>query len=162
MTPISRKSARKTALVGAASLVGGLALFALGAPAIAEKTGMMDRHKAHLEAVDTDGNGKISKAEADAAREKKFKEADLDGNGSVSLEEYEALAEKRRQMKLKRRFERSDTDGNGTLSSDELGSRRASHFERMDKDGDGEISEEERKGMHKKMHRHFRHGKDRD
>lgn len=162
MTKVSRKSIRKTALVGAASLVGGLAIFALGAPAMAGKGGMMDHHKARLEAVDTDGNGKISKAEADAARDRKFKEADLNGDGSVSFEEFQAMAEKRRQMRLKRRFERSDKDGNGTLSSDELGSRHASHFERMDKDGDGEISAEERKAGHKKMRRHFRRGMDRD
>lgn len=158
MTHLSKKLIRKTALVGAASLVGGLVIFALGAPAIAEKTGMMDRHKAHLEAADTDGDGKISKAEADAASEKKFREADLDGNGSVSFEEFQALAEKRRLMKLKHRFERSDKDGNGTLSSDELGSRHSSRFERMDTDGDGEISEEEREAAHKKMRKHRKHG----
>lgn len=156
----STSSNRKTALLGAASLVAGASLFAFAAPAMAEKNGMMDRHKAHLEEVDTDKNGKISRAEADAARDKHFTEADADGDGSVSFEEFQAMAEKHRQMMLKRRFERSDKNNDGVLTGDELGGRFADHFERMDKNGDGEISAEERKKAHKKMRKHRMHDKE--
>lgn len=153
----STNSNRKAALLGAASLVAGAALFAFAVPAIAEKSGMMDRHKAHLEEVDTDKNGKISKAEADAARDRHFTEADANGDGSVSFEEFQVMTEKRRQMKLKHRFERSDKNNDGVLTGDELGGRFADHFERLDKNGDGEISEEERKKAHKKMRKHRMH-----
>lgn len=109
----SSKSIRKTALVGAASLVGGLAIFALGTPAVAERGDHRGHHKAHLEAADTNGDGKVSKAEADAVKQKRFKETDLDGDGSVSFEEFEAMAEKRRQMKMKRRLKRPTRTATG-------------------------------------------------
>lgn len=150
------RSSKKTVLVGVASFLGTAAMLAFAVPASAEKGAMTERHKAHLAKVDTDGNGKISKAEAEAAREAHFKSADVDGNGSVSLEEFEAMAERRRKMMLKRKFERSDKNNDGVLTSDELGSRRGGHFEKMDKDGDGEISEDERKAAHKMMGKHHR------
>lgn len=152
------RSSGKTVLVSAASLLGTAAVLAFAIPALAEKAVMSDHHKAHMEAVDTDGDGKISKAEAEAARDELFKSADADGNGSVNFDEFLVMEEKRRQMKLKRRFERSDKNGDGTLSSDEIGARRDSHFARMDRDGDGEISEEERKEAHKRMGRHHWRG----
>lgn len=157
MTHSSGKSLRKTALVGAASLVGGLALFALGAPAIAEKSGMMDGHKARLEKMDTDGNGKISKAEAEAAGAAHFAEFDSDGNGSVSFEEFQAQADKHHKMMLKHRFEKADKNNDGVLTADELGGRFANRFDKMDTDGDGEISSEERKNAHKMMRKHHKH-----
>lgn len=151
------RSSKKTALVGVAGLLGTVAVLTFAVPASAEKGAMMERHKAHLAEVDTDGNGKVSKAEAEAAREAHFKSADVDGNGSVSLEEFEAMSERRRKMKLKHKFERSDKNNDGVLTSDELGSRRGGHFEKMDTDGDGEISRDERKAAHKMMGKHRRH-----
>ncbi len=44
--------------------------------------------------ADTDGNGMISKAEADAMHEKKFKECDTNGDGSVSKDEKKAAMRK--------------------------------------------------------------------
>lgn len=151
------RSSKRTALLGVVSLLGTAAVLTFAVPASAEKGTMMERHKGYMEKVDTDGNGKISKAEAEAARETHFKSADADGNGSVSLEEFLAMEERRRQMKLKRRFERSDKNGDGVLTSDELEPRHGGHFEKMDKDGDGEISEEERKAAHTMMGKHRRH-----
>lgn len=151
------RSSGKTALVGAVSLLGTAAVLAFAVPASAEKGAMMGHHKAHLAEVDTDGDGKISKTEVEAAHKAHFKSADMDSNGSVSLEEFEAMDERRRQMKLKRKFERSDKNGDGVLSSEELGSRRDGHFEKMDKNGDGEISADERKAAHKKGGKHLRH-----
>lgn len=157
---IPRKLTGKKVLLGTASLVAGAALFALAAPAIAGKGDMMGHHKARLEAVDTDGNGKISKAEADAARDKHFGEADADGNGSVSYEEFQAMSEKHHKMMVKHKFERADENDDGVLTADELGGRLTDHFERMDTNGDGEISEKERKAAHKKMRKHRMHDKD--
>ena len=159
MTISSNKSGRKAALLGAVSLVAGATVFAFAAPAIAEKGGMMGRHKAHLEEIDTDKNGKISKAEANAAREKHFMEADADGNGSVSFEEFQTMTEKRRKLRLKHKFERSDKNNDGVLTADELGGRHADLFERMDTNGDGEVSKEERRKAHKKMRKHRMHNR---
>lgn len=159
------RSSRKTALVGAVSLLGTAAVLMIAVPASAEKGAMMEHHmaqmiehhKAHMAKVDTDGDGKVSKTEAEAARKEHFKSADMDGNGSVSFDEFEAMAERRRQMKLKSKFERSDKNGDGVLTSEELGSHRDGHFEKMDKNGDGEISEDERKAAHKRGGKHRRH-----
>lgn len=152
------RSSRKPVLAGIVGLLGTTAFVAFTVPASAGKGTMIERHKTHMTEVDTDGDGKVSKAEAEAAREAHFKTADLDGNGTVSFEEFEAMAERRLQMKLKRRFKRSDKNGDGVLTSEELETHRGGHFDKIDKDGDGEISEEERKAAHKMMRKHKRHG----
>lgn len=127
------RSSKRAALFGAVTLLGTAAVLTFTVPASAEKGAMTERHKEHMEKIDTDGNGKVSKAEAKAAREAHFKTADMDGNGSVSLEEFEAMAERRRQMKLKHKFERSDKNGDGVLTADEMESGRSGHFEKMGK-----------------------------
>lgn len=147
----------KRAIVGAAGLLGGVAMLLAVGPAMAEKGKTMERHKAHLEELDTNKDGKISRDEVKAAHDARFNSVDTDGNGSVSLEEFQAAEERRKQMRLQRKFERADKNGDGVLTSDELDSRRDGHFDKIDKNGDGEISAKERKAAHKMMGKHRGH-----
>jgi hypothetical protein len=73
-------------------------------PAVA----MADMHKGghYMEKVDTDKDGKISKAESQAAHDERFTKMDTDGDGFVSKEEGKAakekMKEKRKDMKGKK------------------------------------------------------------
>ncbi|MGY6215075.1 hypothetical protein ACW73L_07935 [Methylolobus aquaticus] len=97
--------------------------------------------------VDTDGDGKISKAEIEAARGTEFKAADTDGDDSLTLAELKSWMARR----VEDRFKALDTDGNGLVSPAELTSgksgRRATMLSNLlkqgDLDGGGSLSLEE-------------------
>lgn len=76
-----------------------------------------------LAALDTDGDGKVSKTEMQAgqaiiqtARAEEFKIIDTDGDGYSTLEELQAWV----AGKIAARFTTRDTDGNGALSLEEF------------------------------------------
>lgn len=73
-----------------------------------------------FDALDSDKDGTITRAEAVAAAEKRFAETDTDRNGVISQAERDAMHEKMREE----HFKRMDTDGNGQLSREEF---RAAH-----------------------------------
>ena len=81
------------------------------------------RHERKIMADDTDGDGKISRAEYLAAAKsgkgdpaKRFAKIDRNGDGMLDQSEIDAM--------LTRRFKRMDTNGDGILSADE---RAAAH-----------------------------------
>tara|TARA_Y100000294_G_C8457772_1_gene297311 strand:+ start:242 stop:568 length:327 start_codon:yes stop_codon:yes gene_type:complete len=100
----------RTLLLSAVSL----AVLGLSAPAFADHHGdKKDMHKKmehHMSKKDTDGDGKISKAEADAYHAKKFEKMDLDGDGYITKEEkkeaYKKMKEKRGEYKEKMKEKR--------------------------------------------------------
>jgi hypothetical protein len=105
--------------------------------------------------VDTDGDGLISRAEAQAALNERFDRMDANGDGAVSREEMRAGFQGRREGRREafegranERFDAADTDGDGALSLAELQAVRPQltqeRFETMDRDGDGLISRDER------------------
>lgn len=108
-TPATHKGATTTKSISAATFVA--------------------KHEKKLLAGDTDGDGKISRAEflatAKAGKHdpaKRFAKLDANGDGMLDRAEIEAM--------LNRRFKRLDTDGDGQLSADERGAahlRKASH-----------------------------------
>ncbi len=89
--------------------------------------------------ADTDGDGAVSKAELDAAREARFKEMDTDGSGKVSAEEIVAWRMKRR---AERWIARRDADGDGELSLDET-PNRTDRIMRFDLDENGVVTRTE-------------------
>ncbi|WP_162560203.1 EF-hand domain-containing protein [Methylotetracoccus oryzae] len=97
--------------------------------------------------VDTDGDGKISKAEIEAARGIEFKAADTDGDDSLTLAELKAWLSQR----VEDRFKALDRDGNNLISAEELvhgeTGRRATMLSNLlkqgDLDGGGSLSPEE-------------------
>lgn len=57
------------------------------------------QHARMMEKIDTDGDGKISKAEFTAAQEERFTKTDTDGDGFLSPEEMKASWEKMHEMR---------------------------------------------------------------
>ncbi|MBM4202090.1 MAG: hypothetical protein FJ189_12505 [Gammaproteobacteria bacterium] len=94
--------------------------------------------------LDSDGDGKLSRSEIEAARGAEFKAADTDGEGTLTLAELKAWLSQR----VEDRFKALDTDGNDLVSVEELASGRTGRHATMlsnllkqgDLDGDGALS----------------------
>ena len=142
-----------------AAALASAAIIAVAAPEGAgghRHGAMMER----LKAADTNGDGLISKEEAQALPmlAKHFNEIDTDQNGQLSPDEIRAFHEKMRaqheQMREQRfveHFRKIDTDSDGrvSLAEAQAGSARlAQHFAQIDANGDGFITPEEMKAAH--------------
>ena len=142
-------------LVGAFSL--GMAGLAVAAPPAHH--GGMDR----LQAVDTNGDGVVSKEEFVAKRSEKFGDADVDGSAGLSLEEFTVMHEKReaerRARRVQHRFERLDANDDGIVDEAELAAKADKMFGRLDANDDGALSGDElKRGRHWARHHGGRMG----
>lgn len=101
--------------------------------------------KMSFEQLDTDGNGMITRAEAETRQAERFAAADTDGSGTLSLEELAAQAATRAQDRAGRMMSRLDANGDGVLSAQEMAERggRRDMFARADQDADGAVSRAE-------------------
>lgn len=112
--------------------------------------------------ADTDGDGRVSRAEASAAGAKRsgdwFDKIDLDKDGYVTQEEMRQARETRRgalREKSGEHFKAADANGDGQLSLDEVQAKMpglAERFSQVDKDGNGFLTKEE-------LRRGARHGR---
>ena len=103
--------------------------------------------------ADKDGDGRVSRAEAEAAATERtnewFDKLDLNKDGYVTQEETRQARETRRgEMKamFDEHFKTADTNGDGSLSLDEVQAgmpRLADRFSKLDKDKNGLLSREE-------------------
>lgn len=103
--------------------------------------------------ADTDHDGRISRAEYDAAASQRrsdwFDKLDLNKDGYITQEEMHQARETRHgnmRGKMEERFKEADTNGDGQLSLDEVQAkmpRLASRFSELDKDKNGQLSKEE-------------------
>jgi Ca2+-binding EF-hand superfamily protein len=113
----------------------------------------------HWAAMDTDGDGTISKAEADAGAPRmaeRFAEIDADSDGHVTKDEMHAARARFHegmQARGEERFRSADTNGDGSIDRAEAQQgmpRAAEHFGELDADSNGLLTHEElRAGMHK-------------
>jgi len=142
---------RKPALIAALLLAPAIAL--------AATAGKNARLAEQFRRADSDGNGMLSRAEAERAAPllaRQFDAIDADRDGQISPEEIRAFrragrSERRAQgtqagAKFEHYFARADTDGDGALSRAEAERglpRVAKKFERIDRDGDGRLTREE-------------------
>lgn len=134
-----------------ARLITGLATaLALGGTGAA----LADRHnggtqmRPTFDALDTDGDGEITRAEMTAHMQSRFDRADADGDGALSREELITRMMARQAERIGRRadhmIDRHDADGDGHLGMQELQARRrGGMMARMDLDGDGTVSRAE-------------------
>jgi Ca2+-binding EF-hand superfamily protein len=103
--------------------------------------------------ADKDGDGRVSRAEADAAAAERtgewFTKLDLDKDGYVTQEETRQARETRRgemQERFDEHFKSADANGDGQLSLDEVQTsmpRLADRFTSVDKDQNGFLSKDE-------------------
>ena len=145
-------------LIGAAAIVIAVPFAAQAERGFGRHDGS---HGEHMKAVDTNGDGDISKEEVEAFRATMFNAADANKDGSLSLAEmtahHEAQQAQRMAERQARHFARMDTDGDGKITAAEFASQPMRGMERMDTDGDGVVTEEERAAAMATMKE--RHGK---
>lgn len=133
------------------------------APAITLAATKNARLAEQFRRADADGNGMLSRAEAERAAPllaKQFDAIDANRDGRISAEEIRAFrragrSERRARggaqgtqagAKFELYFARADTDGDGVLSRAEAERglpRVAKKFGRIDRDGDGRLTREE-------------------
>ena len=93
-----------------------------------------------LNRVDTDKDGKISKAEFDAAGQKMFAKLDENKDGKIEGNE---MPQRHWARFGERMFDRMDTDKDGKVTKAEFQAAGERMFQRMDKNGDGIIEKDE-------------------
>lgn len=108
--------------------------------------------------ADTDGDGRVSRAEATAAGSQRsndwFDKVDLDKDGYVTQEELKQARETRHghmKARMDERFKEADANGDGQLSLDETQAkmpRLAERFTALDADKNGMLSKDELKRGH--------------
>jgi Ca2+-binding EF-hand superfamily protein len=110
--------------------------------------------------ADTDGDGRVSRAEATAAATERtgnwFDKLDQDKDGYVTQDEMRQARETRRanmHAKMDEHFKEADANNDGQLSLDEVQAklpRLAGRFDALDKDKNGTLSKEElARGRHR-------------
>ncbi len=131
-------------------------LLASLAPAATPATGVDSRLAAQFRKADADGDGMLSRAEAERAAPRwadQFDAIDADRDGRISPEEIRAwrsVGKDRRKAsassKFDQLFDRADADRDGALSRAEARAglpRVAKTFDRIDRNGDGRLTREE-------------------
>lgn len=156
----------KLAAGAIATLVAGTALAQTTPPASAPprtltRAQVVQQVDAEFKNLDTNGDGKISKAEIQAAVDKMaadtsaeikkrqqedFNKLDTDHNGQLSLAEYEAGVKITPKAGLAdQRLQAFDTNKDGVITAAEFRSKPLAEFDRVDTNHDGTISEAELK-----------------
>jgi hypothetical protein len=123
-----------------------------------------DEHKGHTSAahevsmMDTDKDGRISKAEHAMGAKKMFQKIDADYDGRVTANEMNAAhkdmpsAHSSKPMKSSAdKIKAIDTDGDGAISAEEHEKGSQKMFSKMDKDEDGNLSQAEIQAGHDRM-----------
>ncbi len=98
-----------------------------------------------FDAVDADGDGKLTQAEIDKARNDRHAAHDANGDGNLSLEEFGGLWRETTRPLTVRAFQTLDTDGDAIITRAEFDRPLAGIVERLDRDGDGSLSMRDRR-----------------
>jgi Ca2+-binding EF-hand superfamily protein len=93
-----------------------------------------------LAQVDTDHDGKISKAEFDAQSQAMFKRLDKNGDGKIEAAE---LPQRHWTQMGSRMFDKMDTNGDGKVTKAEFTAANDQLFQKLDVNGDGVITKDE-------------------
>lgn len=94
---------------------------------------------AQMAGADANGDGQVTRAEAQAARGVLFDRVDTNRDGYISPEEQRAAAEQRQR----RGFEHTDANRDGRVSRQEFLNQPMRLFDRVDADSNGVLSAEE-------------------
>ena len=133
-------------------LLGGVATFGLAAAAAADAGGRGGHHwRGHgggfgpglFETFDANGDGRLTQAEVDQARQGRLAEFDQNGDGNLSLDEYQALWMDAMRERMVDRFQALDDDADATVTGEEFLEPYGRMISRLDADDDGEITTDE-------------------
>jgi Ca2+-binding EF-hand superfamily protein len=109
-----------------------------------------DRMAQHMLArIDTDKDGKISKAEIDAESAALFKRLDKNADGKIASDE---VRHHRWGGKGAGMLGRMDTDKDGNITKAEFTTAEDQMFQKLDANGDGVISQDEMQAAHRHHH----------
>jgi len=154
------KQRNRILLVTAILAIGGSA--ALGGVSYAGRDGGgwkrhhmgMGHHRSHgmLEKFDTNGDGKVTKEEIEAAQADLLARYDADNKGGLKLEEFEGVWLELTRERMVDRFQDLDADGDGTVTKAEIDRKLARMMQVMDRDGDGAISADDFGKKHRRGH----------
>ena len=89
--------------------------------------------QAHLEALDANEDGAVSRDEFDAFSARTFERLDADSDRSLSASELAGSA-------IEGALSDLDADGDGAVSRQEFGRQMSADFAAADQDGDGAIN----------------------
>jgi Ca2+-binding EF-hand superfamily protein len=130
----------KTAFI---ALVTTAAMVVAGGSALAQAA--PKQAPVSFEALDTDGDGKVTRDEMQAYGALRMARADTNGDGALDLGELEAQAAERAKKGAQRMMERLDADEDGKITAEEMrdGRHERRHFKRADADGDGALNKAE-------------------
>ena len=130
-------------LLLAAALAGTM----LGGVAIAGQDTPQGRGGGMMMRADTDGDGKISRAEFTAQSEARFARMDKNGDGFITADEMNGRGGRSPGGRLMS----ADSDQDGKISRAEFMAQSAERFIKLDTNGDGRISGDEMKAMMERM-----------
>ncbi len=119
------------------------------------------RMKAHIEEIDSNHDGSISKQERETVSAKRFADTDTNNDGKISAKEMRKSKEKHEAMREAKReehhFSKMDENGDGKLTQDEFATRHDRRLARLDANDDGDISKEELEAGHDRKGKHGMH-----
>jgi len=146
------------ALVPSAALAQG----GQAAPPTLTRAQLSQKVEADFKASDTNGDGKISKAEIQAALQRRatqataamhqqqqaeFNKLDTNKDGKLTLAEYQAgTAVTLRADAVDRRLQQLDTNKDNSVTLAEFRASMMSEFDKLDRNKDGVVSAEEAAG----------------
>jgi Ca2+-binding EF-hand superfamily protein len=94
-------------------------------------------------ALDTDKDGKISKAEFEANQPQRLKAADANKDGTVTEKEFENFVVKQAKERAGQMFARLDTNKDGKIDDADAKQIADTRFDRVDANHDGSITRDE-------------------
>jgi Ca2+-binding EF-hand superfamily protein len=147
----------KTSLIATLLAISTVSIAYAQAPADAPKGERAQKMHERLKAADTDGDGKISREEANASLPgiaKNFDALDTNKDGSLSKEELAAAGRKQgRGHQMQEHMKAADTNGDGKFSREEANAslpQIARNFDAIDTNKDGFVTKDELRAFHEK------------
>ena len=98
-----------------------------------------------FDAIDADGDGKLTQAEIDKARNDRHATHDANGDGNLSMEEFAGLWHETTRPLTVRAFQMLDADGDAAVTRAEYDRPLAGIVEMLDRDRDGGLSMRDRR-----------------
>lgn len=97
-----------------------------------------------FQSVDANGDGRLTQAEIDTARNARHAAHDGNGDGNLDLDEFAGVWHETTRPLTVRAFQFLDADGDAVVSRAEYDRPLAAVVERLDRNGDGALSMSDR------------------